>query len=377
MLSPQTFVKTLTDNNLSFFAGVPDSLLKELCACVTDILPSEQQVIAANEGNAVGLAIGHYLATSQPGVVYMQNSGQGNAVNPLMSLADDQVYGIPVLLLIGWRGEPDVHDEPQHKKQGVITLSLLDTMGIPYKVLPDDEESAKQAVAEAVAYLAKENAPYALVVKKGTFDSYQPSKKSGSLYELAREKALKIVLTSVPESAIIVSTTGMLSRELFEQREQAGQGHDRDFLTVGGMGHASSIALGIALAKPDRQVYCFDGDGAAIMHLGSMGVAGQVKPANFHHIIFNNEAHDSVGGQPTAAATMNFPAIALACGYTSAKREIDEVGVASELKEMAKQSGPNLLEIVVAKGSRKDLGRPTRTPKENKSDFMKFVDDAK
>ena len=374
MLSTNTFLEDLTGSDISFFAGVPDSLLKELCACITDTLPANQHVIAANEGNAVGLAIGHYLATGKPGVVYMQNSGQGNAVNPLMSLADDQVYGIPALLLIGWRGEPDVHDEPQHKKQGLITLSLLDALDIPYQVLPDTAEEAKQAIAKAVAYMKTESAPYALVVKKGTFGPYEATTKPKPFPDwLAREEALKLVLAVMPDDAIIVSTTGMLSRELFEQREQAGQGHDRDFLTVGGMGHASSIALGIALAKPERQVYCFDGDGAAIMHLGSMGVAGQVKASNFHHLIFNNEAHDSVGGQPTAAATMDFPAIALACGYTKAEWSDDKEEITKLMGEMAQHPGPTLLEIVVKKGSRKDLGRPTRTPKENKTDFMKFV----
>ena len=309
MITPEKFYKALNENSITFFAGVPDSLLKSFCAYLSDHTSLEKNIITANEGGAVALAAGHYLATGQPGLVYMQNSGLGNAVNPLTSLADEKVYSIPLLLLIGWRAEPGVKDEPQHAKMGEITLKMLETLKIPYRVLGDNFE---KTIREAKDYMIKNSAPFAIVVKKDTFESYPPARLSLAVDNsglLSREEAIKTIVPLLEDDNVIVSTTGMASRELFELRERNKQGHERDFLTVGSMGHASQIALGIALEKPSQPVYCFDGDGAVIMHMGHLAIIGQVKPENFRHIVFNNLVHDSVGGQPTAARNISFAKI--------------------------------------------------------------------
>ncbi|MES2409253.1 MAG: phosphonopyruvate decarboxylase [Patescibacteria group bacterium] len=374
MVSPKSFFEALTENNIEFFAGVPDSLLKDFCGFVNDNVSEDKHIIAANEGNAVALAMGYYLASKKIGLVYLQNSGLGNTLNPLVSLADPEIYSVPILLLVGWRGEEGVPDEPQHKKQGKITLSMLEVMGVPYKILPDNDDEAKVAVQEAYKIMMENSAPYALVVKSGTFSNYEGSKKNiSSDITLSREDALKSVIELISRDAVVVGTTGKLSRELFELRVKNSDTHDRDFLTVGGMGHASSIALGIAIAKPTKKVYCFDGDGASIMHLGAYGTAGKVAPKNFIHIVFNNKVHDSVGGQPTAASVMDFGSIAKASNYKHIFCSKTEDDIKINFKEIEKLEGPILMEILVTPGARKDLGRPTRTPLENKNDFMNFL----
>ncbi|MBN2404568.1 MAG: phosphonopyruvate decarboxylase, partial [Coriobacteriia bacterium] len=318
MLPCAEFHSLLQGIGIEFFTGVPDSLLKNFCAYLEENLDATAHIIAANEGNAVALATGHYLATGRPGLVYMQNSGQGNATNPLVSLADPEVYGVPMLLLVGWRGEPGVKDEPQHVKQGKITHALFDTLGIPHCLLPDTIEAAQEALAEAGRVLREEARPYALIAKAGVFTSYQRQRAVGETLEIRREAAIAALCAKLGEDAVIVSTTGKISRELYEIREGQDRNHSRDFLTVGSMGHASQIALGIACAKTDRSVYCFDGDGAAIMHMGGMALIGSLKPRNFKHVILNNGAHDSVGGQPTAGLAIDLSAIAKACGYAAA-----------------------------------------------------------
>ncbi len=373
MLNCQLFYEELKKNGIGFFTGVPDSLLKSFCAYLTDHASEKEHIIAANEGNAIALACGYHLATGKIGLVYMQNAGEGNAVNPLLSLADPDVYSIPLLMLIGWRGEPGKHDEPQHVKQGKVTLNLLEAMKIPYAVLPDSLEEAKISLEKAVGYMANNNAPYALVIRKDTFDEYKLQKSIENNYSLSREEALKQVVDALGSEDIVVSTTGMLSRELFEYREALKQRHEKDFLTVGSMGHSSSIALAIALEKPERNVYCFDGDGAALMHLGAQAIIGTLKPQNFRHLIFNNGAHDSVGGQPTAAFNCDFPAIAKACGYTYAWRADTKEELEEKLKLLQSSSGPALLEIRLKRGNRKELGRPTTTPQQNKEALMRFL----
>lgn len=373
MVSTEKFYETLVNHGIGFFTGVPDSLLSNLCACITDKATDDNHVTAANEGGAIAAAAGYHLATGKYGLVYMQNSGLGNTVNPLISLADPLVYKIPMLLVIGWRGEEGVPDEPQHKKQGLITIGLLETMGIPYLILSDDDESAEAEVKRAHETVAKEGRAFAIIVRKGTFSSYEKKTTDGSGFSLTREGALEIVIGSMSESAVTVSTTGKLSREAFELREKKGEGHSRDFLTVGSMGHASQIALGIALVKPKREIFCLDGDGAAIMHLGGWGIIGQYGPKNFTHILFNNEVHDSVGGQNTAASTMDFVAIAKACGYKEALLATTEEELRDALAKLDKIDGPKFLEIKVKPGSREKLGRPTTTPIQNKDAFMEFL----
>ena len=371
MINCKDIYNALVKKDIKFFTGVPDSLLKDFCAYITD--NSRNHIITANEGNAIALASGYYLATGKFGMVYMQNSGQGNAVNPLISLADPDVYSIPILLLIGWRGEPGKKDEPQHVKQGKITLSLLDTLGIPYEILSDNIKLGEKNLDIAINSMRRLSAPYALVVKEGTFEPYNLKNKEKTLYELSREDAIKLVVDQLDLRDIIVSTTGKTSRELFEYRKNLNQEHCRDFLTVGSMGHSSSIALGIALQKPDRIIYCLDGDGAIIMHMGSLAIIGSQKPKNFKHIIFNNGSHDSVGGQPTVGFEIDFTKIAEACGYKIALKAKTSDEVKEKMKILKLRDGPILLEIKVNKGARSDLIRPTKTPQENKQDFMNFL----
>ncbi|XP_076450545.1 phosphonopyruvate decarboxylase-like isoform X2 [Babylonia areolata] len=317
LLDPAVFYQALKDSGVEFFCGVPDSLLKDFCAYVTKTAPEESHFITASEGNAVAMCTGYHLATGKTGMVYLQNSGLGNVVNPLMSLAAPSVSSIPVLLLIGWRGEPGVKDEPQHVTQGRVTESLLETMQIPCRILPQQEEDMRRILEEARKHFEEKKAPFSLLVRSKTFSTCklppEPQK-----FALRREEALTAVVGRLSPDDVIVSTTGMLSRELFEYRTRNNLGHDQDFLTVGAMGHASSIALGVAISTPHKQVFALDGDGAVLMHMGVMATIGQRGPANFRHIIFNNGAHDSVGGQPTVAChhdRFSFTSIAAACGY--------------------------------------------------------------
>ena len=360
MIDPTSFVESLRACGVGFFCGVPDSLLKNFCAYVTDTC-GDNHVITANEGGAIALASGHYLATGKMACVYMQNSGQGNAVNPLASLADPDVYSIPMVLLVGWRGEPGVKDEPQHVKQGKVTISLFETLGIPTTVLTDevkgqgDGEQWRDQVSSACELAMREKRPVALIVRKGLFGDYALQNKKPDIAGLKREDVIEGILKALPSDAIVVSTTGMISREVYETRVRLGEGHEHDFLTVGSMGHASQIALGIALAQPKRMVFCLDGDGAAIMQMGNMAIVGQSHCENLTHIVLNNSAHDSVGGQPTVGGAIDLPAIAAAVGYN--------------------QPGhPVFNQVLVAKGARKDLGRPKEPPVENKKLFMETLE---
>lgn len=373
MIQPEKFYQALASEDITFYAGVPDSLLKNLCAYITDHADPRNNIIAANEGGAVGLAAGYHLATGRIPAVYMQNSGEGNVVNPLMSLTDSDVYHIPVLLIIGWRGEPGVHDEPQHVKQGKVTLPLLDAMGIEHATLADDEDEAMTQVRHAAERMRATGEAYALVIRKGTFAPYKLQHTVADESQLTREQAIQMVAGAMGSRAVAVSTTGKISRELFEYRAAEHQGHERDFLTVGSMGHASQIALGIALHQPDRPVYCFDGDGAVLMHMGALAISGSMSPANFYHILFNNGVHDSVGGQPTVGYQVDLPEVAAACGYKTALSVDNADDLAEVLQDLADNEAPLFLEIKVKKGAREDLGRPTTTPVENKRALMDFL----
>ena len=374
MIRPEFFIEALRQKGIDCFAGVPDSLLKNICAYITDHFDASHNIIAANEGAAVGFAAGHYLATGQPACVYMQNSGEGNIINPLASLTDREVYNIPVLLLIGWRGRPGVHDEPQHVKQGKVTTGLLNVMGVNYEVLSKEEDKAAKQIEKAASAL-RDNEVFALVIEKDTFDEYKLQNVNANDLTMTREEAIQTVASALSSKDVIVSTTGMISRELFEARTAWGQGHERDFLTVGSMGHASQIALGIALEKTDRRVWCFDGDGATIMHMGSMAIVASKKPANYIHVVFNNGAHDSVGGQPTVGLAIDLAAVAKALGYSAAFSVSTIQELKSQLSILNSQfsEGPVLIEVKVKKGNRKDLGRPTTTPIENRDALMQFL----
>lgn len=374
MVSVEKLYKSLQVHGVDFFTGVPDSLLKDFCAYVTDHCPRERNIIAANEGAAVGIAAGHYMVSGRLPLVYMQNSGLGNTVNPLLSLMDEKVYALPVVLMIGWRGEPGVKDEPQHVKQGEVTLALLEAMQIPYVVLSDQEEEALQQTGVILQKAKEENRPHAIVIRKGIFGKYQLQCKIRNNYPLSREEALKLVVDQLGEKDVVVSTTGKLSRELFEYREALQQGHGRDFLTVGSMGHSSSIALGIALEKRERTVWCLDGDGAFIMHMGAISNIGSLSPKNYRHIIFNNGAHESVGGQPTVGFQLDIQAIARACGYPAVYSVSTSEEIKQTLRALSGVDGPALVEIRVKIDSRENLGRPTTTPRDNRRIFMDFLE---
>lgn len=359
-----------------FYTGVPDSQLRALCDYMMDVygIDPKHHVIGANEGNCAALAAGYHLATGKVPVVYMQNSGEGNIINPAASLLHEKVYGIPCIFLIGWRGEPGVHDEPQHIYQGEITLKLLEDMGIDSFVIDKGtaEEELRGKMEEYESLLAK-GKNVAFVIRKGALQ-YEKKVAYRNDYAMSREEIIRHIVQYAGEDPV-VSTTGKASRELFEIREAKGQGHNYDFLTVGSMGHASSIALGIALHRPDRKIWCVDGDGAALMHMGAMAVIGQAAPDNMVHIVINNGAHESVGGMPTAARADGIKLVKVAegCGYRrvfSAENfeELDEA-----LKHAKETDGLAFIEVKAAIGVREDLGRPSTTPVENKVAFMEHL----
>lgn len=350
MLNQTVVYETLTENGVTFFTGVPDSYLNGFCNYVLKHAPEGANVIAANEGNAIGIAAGHYLATQEVPLVYMQNSGLGNTVNPLCSLADENVYAIPMLLLIGWRGQPGTGDWAQHQLQGEITPGLLTLMQIPYVILEDDEETIVDVLRTAVAEAKENRRPYALIAPKGVMAGEKLNNKDQA-YPMSREEAMEVVLTAMPETTVYSATTGRATRELFFLRERRGETKDRDFLNVGSMGHASSVALGMALARPEREVVCFDGDSAAIMHLGALTMVGKHDVPNFLHIVLNNGAHESVGGQPSAGHAIDFTKIAEACGYRTVGHAVT---TAEELRKavntLRKEAKAGFIDVRIHKG---------------------------
>lgn len=375
MIKPSAFMNLLESYSIDFFTGVPDSQLKELCNYILDKYGTgENHIIAPNEGNAVALAAGHYLATQKVSMVYMQNSGLGNAVNPITSLADKKVYAIPVLYVVGFRGRPGVPDEPQHVKQGAITLELLKLLGIDYYVMNKEctiamlEDLFKNTICDKLA----KGESFALVAEKDVFEK-EGSYQFVSDYSLSRERAVEVIIDNTEEDAVFISTTGKLSRELYEQREMKKQGHQKDFLTVGSMGHASMIALKIALDKPERKVYCLDGDGALLMHMGTMALIGSHKPKNFVHIVVNNGVHESVGGYPTVISHVDIQKSALAAGYDEALKVDNEESLIRAIKNLNHSDKTVLLEICVNTLSRSNLGRPKTSPVENKAEFMAYL----
>jgi phosphonopyruvate decarboxylase len=367
MLSAAVLLDQMQRQGISYFAGVPDSLLAPFCAEVQG-LPADQHVIAVNEGAAIGLAIGHHLGTGRVPLVYMQNSGLGNAVNPLMSLADPDVYGIPLVLLIGWRGAPGEPDEPQHAKQGRITLSLLAALEIPVLVLERDSSDAAGIVARALAAAKQSSGPSAIVVRRGALAG-QPAALVPSAFPLRRAAAIAAITASLVPGTAVIATTGMIGRELFDLRARSGGDHASDFLCVGGMGHASQVALGLAASRPGARVLCLDGDGAALMHLGGLATIA-TSGANLLHVVLNNGMHGSVGGQPTVALRVDLPGVARALGYARVFRADTADQLAEALGLAATIRGPVFLEVRIAPGESPDLGRPTLSPQEAKRLFM-------
>lgn len=367
----ETLINTI---GADFFTGVPDSLLKPLCNYLMNTygIDPNHHVIAANEGNCSALAAGYYMATGKIPVVYMQNSGEGNIINPVASLLNDKVYAIPVIFIIGWRGEPGVHDEPQHIYQGEVTRKLLDDMDIENAIV--DTETTDEELADTMADFRKQlnkGKDVAFVIRKGAL-SYDEKVTYSNEFTMKREEIIQHIVKATGEDPII-STTGKASRELFETRAANGQSHKYDFLTVGSMGHASSIALGVAINKPKQKIWCIDGDGAAIMHMGAMAVIASCKPKNLVHILINNNSHETVGGFPTVAKSADMVGVAKACGYpyTTTVDNFDdldkELGVAKERDELS------FIEVKCSIGARVDLGRPTTTALENKENFMRYL----
>lgn len=372
MISPKDFYSSLKEYGIQFFVGVPDSLLAEFCAFLEESGTPGNHLIAANEGNAIGVAIGYYISTGSLAAVYMQNSGLGNAINPLLSLSDKKIFGVPLLLIIGWRGEPGVNDEPQHISQGEKTLDLLTLLDIPYKVI-DGESDYQSAIRLMTRESQKTSRPVALVVRKNTFSGEETSSTTAACSLLSREGAIKILLELLEENDVVVSTTGKTSREVFEVK-RGSKSSINEFMTVGGMGHASSIALGVALGlQGKRKVICLDGDGALIMHMGSLPVISKAKPKGFVHVLLNNGVHDSVGGQETASDNIEYRELALATGYRAYEFADDQPSLIRGWNSLLLEPGPTFFEIKIKSGSRSDLGRPTMTPKGNMERFMKTL----
>ncbi|OGZ33189.1 MAG: phosphonopyruvate decarboxylase [Candidatus Portnoybacteria bacterium RBG_13_40_8] len=372
MLKNNELISLLIKKDLTFVTGVPCSIFKDFLIYINDT-GKLNHVPATSEGEACAIASGYYLATKKIPMVYMQNSGLGNSINPLTSLLDKAIYGIPALLLISWRGEPGKKDEPQHIKMGRITLKLLKTLSIPFSFLPPDQVKAAKEIEKAKLYLKKNGSPYAIIVKKETIESCQSKAEEKNIYSLTREEAIKIILANLKGDEAIISTTGKTSRELFECREIKKQNHRTDFYVVGSMGCSAGIALGIALTKPRKKIFIFDGDGSVLMKMGTLATIGHFLPKNLFHIIFDNNTYDSTGGQKTVSNSADFSRIALACGYKSAKIATTQKELVNFVKTIKFQKCPSMLIVKIKRGSRKNLGRPTKTPQENKIAFMKFL----
>ena len=354
MIDINKFLETLTENGVTFFTGVPDSNLNDFCKLLNAEIPKERHIIAANEGNAVAIASGYYFGHDCVPMVYMQNSGMGNAFNPLVSLCDENVYSVPMVLLIGWRGDPSIKDHAQHKTQGRLTPVLLEDMNIPYMII--DENNAIEGAAWAAAEAKRLSTPVGLIVKKGVLAVKDKVPFDDKSYPLSREAAMNVVLDAAPADTVYSATTGRAARELYELRNIRGEGHEKDFLNVGSMGHASSVALGMALARPERQVICFDGDAAAIMHMGSLAIEGQAALSNYMHIVLNNGVHESVGGQPSAGRITNLTGVAHACGFATVDYEVNDAETLTRaVQHLMGVNRPGFIDARVHAGLRPDM----------------------
>lgn len=377
MIEPKKFYSYLKGEGINFYSGVPDSLLNDFCIYLSNNLSNEEHVIAANEGNAIGIATGHYLATGQVPLVYMQNSGIGNALNPLISLTNKETYSIPLVLLIGWRGAPGMIDWAHHKKQGEVTPRLLESLDIPYRELNTtiDEEVLK-VIKWATKMANESSSPVAILVGKGILEKGEKKDLllEDSELEMSREDAIEVIIKSVPKDSLIVATTGRATREIYEVRNKYGMSHDQDFLNVGSMGHASSIATGLAICKKSRLVICLDGDAATLMHMGSMPIIGSSDCMNIMHVILNNGAHESVGGQPSVGHKINFTGIARNSGYhtveepVSTKKDLDVA-----INNLLKSEKPKFLDIHIKKGIRNDIPKLDVSLVEIKNNLMKEI----
>jgi phosphonopyruvate decarboxylase len=372
-LKPESLLRAFVDNGVYFYSGVPDSVLGPFCHCIQDT-PSTDNIVAANEGNAIGHGVGYYAATSNVPLVYMQNSGLGNAIDPLVSLVDKSVFGVPMILLIGWRGQPRTKDEPQHIKQGEITTEQLEILDIPYEVISSNAENMRHQVSAAIDGARENTRPYALLVENGIFEDYRSTNKHKNkrIKVFTREMAINVVAETINESDVLVAGIGKSSRELFEYRTVKEQSHNKDLLVVGGMGHASSVALGIA-RQTKKRVYCLDGDGAMSMHLGAVATIAADSPSNFYHILLDNSAHDSVGGHSTTNVKVNFSDIAKASQYATIVSVNSEAMLKKAILGTRRQAAPVFIHVTISPGARIELTRPDHTPRENINSFQRFI----
>lgn len=369
----EAFIQEVKQAQIKTIAGVPDSLLAQFCDYMNQEGATEfQHFVPANEGAAVGIAAGAYIASGHPALVYMQNSGIGNTINPIASLLHKDVYEIPMLFLIGWRGEPDKKDEPQHIYQGKITCQLCVDMEIPYAIIDECTDAASlHSIFEKVKAAFAKKQQFAIIVRKNTFEKRKSANYQNE-HTLVRETAISNILKAIDPTAAVISTTGKISREVYEQSDALFHSHKRCFLTVGSMGHASMIAFGMAKQWNQKRIVCMDGDGAALMHMGALGFLAQQAPENLLHIVLNNEAHESVGGMPTGGTSLSYAAIAKSCGYPFAVQVRDEKELNLAIQKAQEQNSLAMIEVMVKQGSRADLGRPKETPRENKDAFMAF-----
>ncbi|BDR72873.1 phosphonopyruvate decarboxylase [Clostridium tetani] len=369
----ETIIKQIKGLGIQSIVGVPDSTLKEFCDYMNYENPRNlKHYVPANEGAAVGLAAGIYLGTGKPACIYMQNSGIGNAANPIISLLNKEVYDIPALFMVGWRGEPGVHDEPQHKFQGMITKELFELLNIKNEVISSNTTDEQlKTIFEVARNELNNNKQFAIIVKKGTFEK-RGNKAHKNLYEILREDAIKEILKQIEATDMIVSTTGKISREVYEESDIILGGHKQNFLTVGSMGHSSMIALGLAKEHGNQRIYCIDGDGAVLMHMGSLAFIAKQNPNNLIHIVLNNDAHESVGGMPTCAVDVNIGNIARACGYPKVYHVYSLNELTTVLKKAKATNELCLIEVKVSLESRNDLGRPKESARENKENFMRY-----
>jgi len=373
MLKCKEFSEICKKNNMTFFTGVPDSTYKSWMSFLNKKNTGLENIIAVNECEAIAICAGYHLATGKFGVVYMQNDGFGKTVNPLTSLCNPEVYNIPMLLMIGWRGEPGKKDAPQHHMIGRLLTDLLDTFEIQYEIIPPDVKKVDSIIKKAKNFMQKNSKPFAIIVKKGIFEDSKDEKPRKQKL-MTREDAIKTIMKNLDGHEIIVSTTGKTSRELFEYRKENDTQFNHDFYNIGAMGCAQSIALGISLQKKKNKVFVFDGDGSVLMQMGSLATTGHYAPDNFYHIIFDNNAHDSTGGQPSSSDSIDFEKIALASNYKHAETVDNEKSLASSLKKIKGKKGPCMIIVNIDKGARINLGRPTMTPQDHKKEFMKYLD---
>ena len=373
MVDQKQLFEALGKLGVDFFTGVPDSLLNDFCLYLVKNIPDGHHVMAANEGNAIAIAAGHYLATGSIPIVYMQNSGIGNATNPLLSLTHECVYGIPMVLVIGWRGDPSINDHAQHKKQGELTPVLMKNMDIPYEIL-DAEDTVVDKFSWAVAKAKEISSPVALITKKAILTENIKKQEYPECSLMNREEAISAVIDVLGSDAVYLGTTGRATRELHEQLKAHGVGEGHEFQNVGSMGHVSSVGLGIALAKPEKKVVVFDGDAAAVMHMGALATNCRYKAGNMIHIVLNNGVNESVGGQPSAGYIVNLTVAAEACGYRTpghaveAKLELQSIIRNYKIGEM-----PLFIDVHVRQGIRGDMPKLIIDHKAQKQALMEIL----